>query len=125
MTRFFSSTSDSTYVSLWNKYRPALLQLMVASNGEPQQYKFFGHEFKSLNPKEKKGYSFTLQVHQGKALNNIRTSNAAQDLLYVLAASKKASELMDGSTYEFVLDKQFNLSVSKLEAPELEKEEAN
>jgi len=114
--RFFSSNGTDTYVSLWNKYRPAILQLMVAAEVGPQQYKFFGHEFKSLNPKEKGGYSFTLQAHQGKAVNNIKKSIVAQDLLYVLATSKKASELMGESTYEFVLDKQFNLSISKVNA---------
>jgi len=116
--KFFSSNGTETYVSLWNKYRPAILQLMVASEGGPQQYKFFGHEFKALNPKEKGGYSFTLQAHQGKAVNNIKKSIVAQDLLYVLAASKKASELMGASTYEFTLDKQFNLSITKI-APSL------
>jgi hypothetical protein len=111
--KFFSSMSNQVYVSLWNKYRPAILQLMMASEEGPQEYKLFGHEFKSLNPKEK-GYSFTLQVHQGKALNNIKKSTTAQDLLYVLALSRKATELMGENKYEFTLDKQFNLSVTKM-----------
>lgn len=116
--KFFSSSTGETYVSLWNKYRPAILKLMVASEEGPQQYKFYGHEFKALNPKEKKGFAFTMQAANGKAVNNIKSSIVAQDLLYVLATSKKASELMGGSTYEFTLDKQFTLSVTKLTAPE-------
>ncbi|MBL7870896.1 MAG: hypothetical protein JNM78_04750 [Cyclobacteriaceae bacterium] len=119
--RFFSSNSNQLYVSLWSKYRPAILQLMVAAEGGTQQYKFFGHEFKTLNPKEK-GYTFTMQAFQGRALNDIRKSATAQDLLHVLSQSKTASELLDTSKYEFVLDKQFTLSVSTVQ-PEVEKEE--
>ncbi len=106
------------YIPLWNKYRPAVLQLMVASAESPQQYKLYGHEFKGLNPKEKGGYSFTLQAHKGKAKNNIRNSIVAQNLLSVLDSSKKASELMATNTYEFIMDKQFNLRVTKLEVAE-------
>ncbi len=103
------------YIPLWNKYRPAILQLMVASAEGPQQYKLYGHEFKGLNPKEKGGYSFTLQAHKGRAKNNIRNSIVAQDLLSMLDTSKKASELMDSGTYEFTMDKQFMLRITKIE----------
>ena len=101
------------YTSLWNKYRPVILQLMIASAEAPQQYKFFGHEFKNLNPKEK-SYTFTLQAYQGRAKNNIKNSVPAQDLLYVLEMSRKATELMNAQQYEFTLDKHFVLHVSQL-----------
>jgi hypothetical protein len=106
------------YIPLWTKYRPALLQLMVASAEGPQQYKLYGHEFKGLNPKEKGGYSFTLQAHKGRAKNNIKTSIVAQNLLAVLENSNKASELMATDIYEFTMDKQFMLRVTKLVAAE-------
>lgn len=109
---------DQLYIPLWNKYRPALLQRMVASAEGPQEYKLYGHEFKGLNPKEKGGYSFTLQAHKGKAKNNIKNSIVAQNLLSVLEASKKASELMANDTYEFTMDKQFNLRITRLETAE-------
>jgi len=60
-----------------------------------------------------KGFSFTLQAFKGKAVNNIRKSPIAQDLLGILEQSKKASELMDVNTYEFTLDKHFVLRVTK------------
>ncbi len=106
---------NNIYIHVWNKYRPAILQLMVASAEAPQEYKLYGHEFKALNPKEK-GYAFTLQAYLGKAKNNIKSSIVAQDLLYVLATSKKASELMSLNTYEFHMDKHFMLRISKVAA---------
>lgn len=101
------------YSSLWSKYRPAILQLMLASEEGPQQYKLSNHEFKALNSKEK-SYSFQLHAHQGKATNSIKTSAAAQDLLSMLTTSRKASELMEDQHFEFLLDKNFVLHVSRL-----------
>jgi len=112
--RFFSGMTQQMYTSLWSKYRPAILQLMVAAEFGPQEYRFFEHEFKALNPNEKTGVSFTMQVHQGKALNNIRTFAAAQDLLAVLSMSRKAAELMQEGRYEFTLSRKFTLSVAKI-----------
>jgi hypothetical protein len=106
--------STQVYTALWNKYRPVILKLMMNSEEGPQQYQLFAHEFKNLNPKEKGGYSFTLQVFQGKAKNNIKNSTLAQELLQVLEMSRKASELMEADSYEFSLDKKFVLHVSKV-----------
>jgi hypothetical protein len=108
------------YTPLWNKYRPALLKLMLAAEQGSQQYKFSGHEFKALNSKEK-SYSFELRAFQGKAVNNIKSSIIAQELLEVLNLSPKATELMDSGTFQFVLDKKFVLHVSRPQ-PELQPE---
>lgn len=123
-SQFFSSSGVQGYSSLWNKYRPAILQMMVTADEGPQTYKFFKHEFKAVNPKEK-SYSFSLEAYQGKATDSLRASNIAKDLLSVLTLSPKATELMESSKYEFVLDKQFVLHVTKLDAEsEQEDEEA-
>ena len=106
---------NQTYIQIWSKYRPAILQLMVTSEEGPQSYQFFSHEFKRLNPKEKGGYTFTLEAFQGKAQNNIRNSMVAQNLMSVLDSSKKASELLQEDQYLFTMDKQFVLHVSKVE----------
>jgi hypothetical protein len=86
---------------------------MVASDQAPQHYKLYEHEFLAMNPKERSGIAFTLQAHRGKALNNIKKWDIARDLLDVLGMSKKAVELMDANTYEFVMDKKFTLHITK------------
>ena len=113
-SKLFLFTEGQVYTSLWNKYRPAILQLMIASSEKPQQYKLSGHEFKQLNSKEKT-FSFSMQVTKGKAVTNIKKSVVAKDLLTVLELSKKAAELMDTKTYEIKLDKQFTLHVTQCE----------
>ncbi len=113
----YYATSPQTYTYLWSKYRPAVLKLMVDAVDGPQQYKFLDHEFKQVNAKEKGGYAFVLQIFQGKAINSIKTSVVAKDMLIILQQSKRALELSSLATYEFTLDKQFMLHVKQLEAP--------
>jgi hypothetical protein len=115
-SRFYNTPTLQAYASLWSKYRPVIIQLMMNADNGTQEYKLFGHEFKALNPKEKT-YSFQVQGFQGKALNGSKASPIAQDLLSVLNLSKKAMELMETSRFEFSLDKQFILRVSKVETP--------
>ena len=110
-TEFLSSSRIYSFV--WRKYRPALLKLMMDSDACPQQYAFSKHEIKSINPKERAGYSFTLRIHKGKSVNDIRSSAIAKDLLLVLQQSRKALELVEVATYEFKLDKHFVLHVTK------------
>jgi hypothetical protein len=111
MSSFYNSTDE--YLTIWNKYRPAILKCMVACEAGPQQYQFFQHEFKALNPKEKGGYTFTLQVSGGRPSNNIKDSRLAQQLLTVIGQSKRGAELMSLADYEFVLGKNLVLTVSK------------
>lgn len=116
---------SNPYASLWNKYRPMILKLMLAAEKDPQQYKLFSHEFKAVGIKEKTGYSFVLEVSHGKAINKIKGSTVARDLLGVLQQSQKASQLMTEAVYELKLDKQFVFHVArKVEAPATEEVQA-
>ncbi len=115
-------TEANLYTSLWNKYRPVILKLMSGAATEPQQYKLFPHEFKAMGEKVKKGYSFSLQAYNGKALNNIKGSAVAQDLLTVLQQSKTAVQLMTEATFELNMDKHFVLQVNRIEMPTVEDE---
>ena len=116
--------TNPVYSSLWNKYRPVILQLMMAAENGPQQYRLYGHEFKAANAKEK-SYAFVLSAFEGKAVNNIKTSMAAQELLAVLNSSKKASELLTQFTFEFSLDKQFMLHVVRKEQSAADEQKAD
>ena len=105
------------YYSIWNKYRPAILRMMLDAAEEPQHYQLYPHEFHALSDRKRTGFNFTLHVSKGKAINNIRDSVVARDLLNVLQLSRKASELMDEDPYEIVLDKKFMLHINKMVEP--------
>lgn len=103
-----------TYTPVWNKYRPAILKMMIDSTTEPQSYQLSNHEFKALNPKQKGGYAFVLEVSGGKAVNGLKDSVVAQDLWEILQLSPKATELISNAAYQFSMDKQFKLHVNKV-----------
>ena len=111
--QFYSSITGNIYLSLWNKYRPAILQLMIASENGGQVYKLFAHEFKALQPKEK-DYSFEFRAHKGKSLSKTTLRANAKDLLDMLNMSGKATQLMDESEFEFILDKKFILHITRV-----------
>jgi hypothetical protein len=111
------SVDYNPYSPLWNKYRPVIIKLMSEAAREPQQYKLYGHEFKAMGQKVKSGYSFVLEVAKGKAVNKIKGSIVAHDLLQVLQQSTKAMQLMQEATYELSLDKSFVFRVSRKALP--------
>ena len=105
-------TEFNIFASLWNKYRPVILKLMLDSGKEPQQYKLSAHEFKAAGVL-KTGYSFVLEVSNGKAVNNIKASTVAKDLLTTLQNSQKGAQLMQEADYQLSLDKQFVFHVTR------------
>lgn len=107
----------NAYTPIWNKYRPALLNLMKAAADGPQEYKFSSHELKGINPKSKTSCAFDLKVYQGKAINPIKNSEIAQGLLSMLQQSRTATELVESATYSFQLDKNYMLHIERQEAP--------
>lgn len=104
-------TFTSPYAPLWNKYRPAVLKLMVDAKTAPQEYQLFAHEVRALAPKSK-SLSFTMRVQGNKPLTSIKDSVIASDLLHALTLSKKATELMEQNAYEFTLTRDFKLHVA-------------
>jgi len=104
------------YAPLWSKYRPAILKMMLAAALEPQEYKLTEHEFKAMDGKKKSSFGFSLTVANQRAVNNIKDSEAAQDLLNMLQLSRKGSELMQLNSYELVMDKHFILRIEQVSA---------
>ncbi|MBL7835161.1 MAG: hypothetical protein JNK18_14475 [Cyclobacteriaceae bacterium] len=107
-------TFTSPYLPLWNKYRPAVVKMMIEAHQAPQSYKLFAHEVKALDPKSRSS-KFTLRTQNNKSIVTPKDSVIASDLFHALGTSNKATELMQQHTYEFVLDRDFTLSVSIVE----------
>jgi hypothetical protein len=102
------------YAPLWNKYRPAILKMMLEAASEPQQYRMTEYEFRAMDSAKKKvSLRFNFVIADSRAVNNIRDSEAAQDLLHMLLMSRRGSELIQLNTYEMSLDKHFVLHIQQ------------
>ncbi|MBX2896656.1 MAG: hypothetical protein KF763_14520 [Cyclobacteriaceae bacterium] len=111
MSQFYNLTDE--YASIWNKYRPAILRCMVDCDTGPQQYQFYQHEFKALNPKEKGSYAFTLLIAAARPQKLAKESRLAHQLFSMISQSKRGSELLAAADYNFELSKNLLLTVSK------------
>jgi hypothetical protein len=109
---YVSILTDRKYNSIWRKYRPALLRLMVDASKGPQRYQFVANDFAGLDHRSKKDYCFSLSMNKSKSVNSIRSSPIAIELLHTLQDSKTANQLSQFNTYEFVMDKHYVLHVS-------------
>lgn len=107
-------TFTSPYAPLWNKYRPAVLKMMVEAKNAPQTYQLFEHEVRAHAPKTK-NVKFTLRTQRSKSVTSLKDSVIASDLLHALNLSNKATELMEQQSYEFTLNRDYVLSVSIIE----------
>ncbi|MDZ4846989.1 MAG: hypothetical protein SH857_15760 [Chitinophagales bacterium] len=103
---------SQSYFALWNKYRPAILQLMKGATQEPQRYQLSDHEFKAVGG-VKSGYAFSLETLGDKASNNIGVSAIARDLILMLQQSKTGTLLMKETSYHLRLDSHFVFHVAK------------
>lgn len=99
------------YVSLWEKYRPAIISHMRLALNEPQVYKLSGHEFKDLGVRVSAGFNFNLELNKGVLINNIDKTAVARDLFIVLTKSKTATEIMKDNFFKISLGKDFKLSI--------------
>ena len=99
------------YVSLWEKYRPAIISHMRLALNDAQVYQLSGHEFKDLGVRVSAGFSFNLELNNGVLTNNIDKAAVARDLFIVLNKSKTASELMKDNFYKISLAKDFKLTI--------------
>lgn len=103
-----------TYTPVWHKYRPVILRMMIDSTEGPKTYQLSEHEFKAMDTRKKGGYSFTLEVGNGKIKNNVKDILIAQDLWQVLQLSPKATDLIQQSSYRFEMDKNYMLRIETL-----------
>lgn len=109
------TTVTKEFFPVWKKYRPVILKLMIDSlEGAAQSYQLSQHEFSDVNSRKSALLSFKLEAHKGRVLYPKEASVVTSDLLILLKQSAKAMELMDASVFTFVLDTQFNLTISSV-----------
>ena len=100
-------------MGLWSKYRPAILRMMIDADNEAQNYQLSSHEFQAFSGQKKATYNFTLEINQGKVVSGLKDSSIAQGLWEILQMSRKATELISKSGYNFSMDRTFILRIHK------------
>jgi hypothetical protein len=99
------SMEERKYLQTWKKYLPVIRLHLKKSVVEEQQFKLNITDFESAGERGKSGYTFNLQMENGKAMNNISGSAVARDLY----ESLKTDDIIKA----FLQDKSVKISVGK------------
>lgn len=101
------------YISLWEKYKAAIVSKLKSAVESPQEYQLSKHEFETFGRRPIAEYKFKLEIDNGK-LMHMSNSVVARDLFEVLKQSPAAKELMNQHHFIIEMNTKFFLTIQVL-----------
>jgi hypothetical protein len=102
---------ERKYLQTWKKYIPVIRLYLKKSLVEDQQFKLNITDFESAGDRGKSGYTFNLQMENGKVINNISGSAVARDLYESLKADEVIKAFLQDKSVKISVGKSFMLTV--------------
>src|ERR1700733_10452693 len=102
---------ERKYLQTWKKYIPVIRLYLKKSVTEDQQFKLNITDFESAGDRGKSGYTFNLQMENGKPTNNISGSAVARDLYEALKADEATKAILQNKSIKISVGKSFMLSI--------------
>jgi hypothetical protein len=102
---------ERKYLQTWKKYIPVIRLYLKKSVTEDQQFKLNITDFESAGDRGKSGYTFNLQMENGKVTNNISGSAVARDLFELLKADEVIKAFLQEKSVKISVGKSFMLTI--------------
>lgn len=102
---------ERKYLLTWKKYLPVIRLHLKRSLNEEQQFKLNITDFESAGERGKSGYTFNLQMENGKVMNNISGSAVARDLYESLKNDEAAKAFLQDKSVKISVGKSFMLTI--------------
>jgi len=102
---------ERKYLQTWKKYVPVIRLYLKKSMTEDQQFKLNITDFESAGDRGKSGYTFNLQMENGKPTNNISGSAVARDLYELLKADEAIKAFLQDKSVKISVGKSFMLTI--------------
>jgi hypothetical protein len=102
---------ERKYLQTWKKYIPVIRLYLKKSITEDQQFKLNITDFESAGDKGRSGYTFNLQMENGKVTNNISGSAVARDLFELLKADEVIKAFLQEKSVKISVGKSFMLTI--------------
>jgi hypothetical protein len=102
---------ERKYLQTWKKYIPVIRLYLKKSLNEDQQFKLNITDFESAGDRGKAGYTFNLQMENGKVSNNISGSAVARDLFELLKADEVIKAFLQEKSVKISVGKSFMLTI--------------
>ncbi|OKS85377.1 hypothetical protein [Mucilaginibacter polytrichastri] len=100
-----------TYLATWKKYIPVIRLHLKKSLTEDQSFKLNITDFESAGDRGKSGYTFNIQMENGKVTNNISGSAVARDLYEALKGDETIKAMLQDKSVKISVGKTFMLSI--------------
>lgn len=97
------------YVPLWNKYLKIIS--LALSSTEEKTIPLSQGEFTTLGNRKQSGYSFNLELLNGKVVNDISGSAVARDLHHVLLSDYVVKQKVKNRSVKINLGVDFKLHI--------------
>lgn len=102
---------ERNYLITWKKYMPVIRLHLKKSLLEEQQFKLNITDFEAAGNRGKSGYTFNINMENGKVTNNISGSAVARDLYELLKADDAIKELLKNKNVKMSVGKSFVLNI--------------
>ena len=102
---------ERQYLTTWKRYLPVIRLHLKKSLTEEQQFKLNITDFESAGDRGKSGYTFNIQMENGKVTNNISGSAVARDLFEALKSDEAIKALLAGKSVKISVGKSFMLTI--------------
>jgi hypothetical protein len=102
---------ERKYLQTWKKYLPVIRLHIKRSLVDEQSFKLNITDFESAGDRGKSGYTFSLQMENGKVTNNISGSAVARDLFEALKSDETIKAMLSDKTVKISVGKTFLFSI--------------
>jgi hypothetical protein len=102
---------ERKYLATWKKYLPVIRLHIKRSLNEDQSFKLNITDFESAGDRGKSGYTFNINMENGRVTNNISGSAIARDLFELLKNDEVIKGIMQDKNVKISVGKSFLLSI--------------
>ncbi len=102
------------YIPLWTKYLRALRILFKKAMESKQQLQLYKHDFEISGDRDKSGYTFNLEIKNGRVVNNIIGTAVARDLYKVLKGDERIMSFLLQNDIKLSLIKSYMLTIERI-----------
>ena len=102
---------ERQYLTTWKRYLPVIRLHIKKSFNEEQAFKLNITDFESAGGGAKSGYTFNIQMENGKVINNISGSAVARDLYEALRGDDAIKAMLQDKAVKISVGKSFMLTI--------------
>ena len=107
---------SNLYLPLWKKYLPVIAMKLRNSVTGAKSLQLHKDEFEVSGNRPASDYTFTLEVKNGRLINDISGTAVAKDLYEAISCDRDAKKVISSGHFKINLGKNYMLNITFLES---------